>query len=227
MGHTTHQRLVLRQDLRLPSATPAVSEVSVDGGKVRLRGEPKQGCHWRDYKAVRLQGIYYGAVFDDNQCLIDYVNSQPLTNPLVCLGDGHGGVWNLIKELVTPQARWEILDWYHLKENLYKVGGSLKRLKQAEALLWQGQVEAATGLFTDCRNKQAKNFCTYLNQHRCSDCQLQLKPAPNKYALSAQALWSRQFPQIGSRVKISGAQWKIEHVFFRCFRYVALILMGY
>ncbi len=45
----------------------------------------------RDYKAVRLQGIYYNALFQDNQSLIDFVNSQPLTNPLVCLGDGLSG----------------------------------------------------------------------------------------------------------------------------------------
>ena len=42
----------------------------------------------RDYKAVRLGGIYYGAFFDDNQSLIDYVNTQKMLNPLVCLGDG-------------------------------------------------------------------------------------------------------------------------------------------
>lgn len=108
----------------------------MDGAKVRLRGEPKAGSYWRDYKAVRLNGIYYAAFFDDNQSLIDYVNSQPLVNPLVCLGDGHQGVWNLVQEFGTDKQRWEILDWYHLKENLCKVGGSLKRLKQAETLQW-------------------------------------------------------------------------------------------
>lgn len=129
VGHTTQQKLVLEQDFQLPFAKQAVSEVSVDGGKVRLRGQPKAGCHWRDYKTVRLQGIYYGAFFDDNQSLVDYVNSQRLVNPLVCLGDGHDGVWNLVKEFGQSEnfERWEILDWYHLKENLYKVGGSLKR----------------------------------------------------------------------------------------------------
>ncbi len=30
------------------------------------------------------------------------VNSQPLTNPLVCLGDGHDGIWNLVGQLATP-----------------------------------------------------------------------------------------------------------------------------
>ena len=172
MGHSTQQRLVNRIELTLPEAKQAVSEVSVDGGKVRLRGERKQACHWRDYKAVRLQGIYYSAFFDSNQCLIDYVNSQPLANPLVCLGDGHDGVWNLVKEFATASVRWEILDWYHLKENLYKVGGSLKRLRQAEALLWQGQVEAAKALFDDCRKKQALNNCFVSRPASSSDCQL-------------------------------------------------------
>jgi len=35
--------------------------VSIDGGKVRLRSQIKGvESYWRDYKAVRLQGIYYG-----------------------------------------------------------------------------------------------------------------------------------------------------------------------
>jgi len=90
----------------------------------------------------------------DYQSLIDYVNSQSLLNPLVCLGDGHDGVWNLIKEFGQGQVeRWEILDCFHLVENLYKVGGSLKRLKAAETLLWQGQVESAKTLFSNCKGK--------------------------------------------------------------------------
>lgn len=159
VGHSTQQRLVNRQELPLPSAKQGISEISVDGGKVRLRGEPKAGSYWRDYKAVRLQGIYYGAFFDDNQSLIDYVNSQKLLNPLVCLGDGHQGVWNLVQDFGTDTERWEILDWYHLKENLYKVGGSLKRLKKAETLLWRGDVEAAKALFVNYQGKKVKNFC--------------------------------------------------------------------
>lgn len=43
VGHSTQQRLVNRQDLPLPEARQAVSEVSVDGGKVRLRGALGEG----------------------------------------------------------------------------------------------------------------------------------------------------------------------------------------
>lgn len=211
VGHSTHQRLVNRQELALPEAKQGISEISVDGGKVRLRGEPKAGSYWRDYKAVRLQGIYYGAFFDDNQSLIDYVNSQKLLNPLVCLGDGHQGVWNLVKEFGINLERWEILDWYHLKENLYKVGGSLKRLKKAETLLWQGDVEATKALFANCRGKQVKNFCAYLDQHRRRIVNYELTRAEQLCSIGSGAVESA-IKLLGIRIKISGAQWKAENV---------------
>ena len=72
-----------------------------------------------------------------NQSLVDYVNSQSLVNPLVCLGDGHDGVWNLVKEFGTKKFKpLEILDWDLLKENLYQIGGYLKHLQAVESLLW-------------------------------------------------------------------------------------------
>jgi len=52
--------------------------VSIDGGKVRLRSQIKGvESYWRDYKAVRLQGIYYGTFFQ-SLSLSDWVNSQRL-----------------------------------------------------------------------------------------------------------------------------------------------------
>jgi len=105
----------------------------IRGGKVRLRSQIKGvESYWG--LQIRLQGIYYGTFFQSN-FLSDWVNSQRLLCPLVCLGDGHDGVWNLFEEIGSTAIRQEILDWYHLKENLYKVGGSLKRLK--ETFLWQ------------------------------------------------------------------------------------------
>ena len=67
VSHSTLQRRVIQQELPFPSAKQAVGEVSVDGGKVRLRGNPGEGGHWRDYKAVRLESLYYGSFFQDNQ----------------------------------------------------------------------------------------------------------------------------------------------------------------
>ncbi len=187
------------------------AKVSVDGGKVRLRGAKGEGSYWRDYKAVRLQSLYYAAFFQDNLALIDYVNSQPLSSPLVCLGDGHDGIWNLVAEFGTQEGRWEILDWYHLRENLYKVGGSLKRLKQAESLLWQGQVEAAKELFADCRRKQARNFCDYLTKHRSRIVNYAYFQAEQLCSIGSGAVESG-VKQIDRRLKISGAQWRLDGV---------------
>ncbi|BAZ11923.1 hypothetical protein NIES4071_41760 [Calothrix sp. NIES-4071] len=196
------------------------------GGKVRLRGQPKEGSDWKDYKAVRLQGIYYCAFFDDNQSLIDYINSQPLVNPLVCLGDGHDGVWNLAREFGTPEfQQLEILDWYHLKENLYKVGGSLKRLKasevagqstlsrhiRAEALLWQGSVDETQALFTGLKGKQAKKFIAYLDKHKSRIVNYSYYQAEGISSIGSGAVESA-IKQIGRRIKISGAKWNIESV---------------
>jgi hypothetical protein len=45
-----------------------------------------------------------------------------------------------IELTVRKQQRREVLDWYHLMENLHKVGGSIRRLKRVENYLWHGLV---------------------------------------------------------------------------------------
>ena len=76
----------------------------------------------------------YAAFFQDNSALLDLVNSQVLAKPLICLGDGHDGIWNLFREIGEKQERIEILDWYHLIENLYKVGGSFQRIEEVKCV---------------------------------------------------------------------------------------------
>ena len=211
VGHSTQQRLVGRQSFECAEAKQGVSEVSIDGGKVRLRDLVESDSPWRDYKAVRVQGIYYNAFFQDNESLIDYLSAQRLLSPLVCLGDGHAGVWNLFAQLTTVETRWEILDWYHLKENLYKVGGSLKRLAAAETLLWQGEVESAKALFADCRRKQARNFEAYLSNHRSRIVNYGFYQAEQLCSIGSGAVESA-VKQIGRRLQISGARWNTASV---------------
>ena len=89
-------------------------------GKVRLRTKSLgEKCEWRDYQAARLSGVDYGATFRRKEELTAWINSQVLTNPLTCLGDGHSGVWNLFSRIANTQQRHEILDWFHLKKNWY------------------------------------------------------------------------------------------------------------
>ena len=212
VSHSTLQRLVQRQEYEEPQALQGVSEVSIDGGKVRLRSQNKGvESYWRDYKAVRLQGIYYGAFFQDHLSLTDWVNSQSLLHPLICLGDGHDGVWNLFQQIGTTQQRQEILDWYHLKENLYKVGGSLKRLKAAETYLWQGRVEEASALFVNLKKKSAQNFINYLKKHLERIVNYQYFSSESLCSIGSGAVESA-VKQIGKRLKISGAQWKLSNV---------------
>jgi len=79
--------MVQKYSYELPESKQGISEVCLDGGKVRLRSDiPGEGSHWRDYKAVRLQGIYYGAFFDDNLSLVDWVNSKAFALPSDLLG---------------------------------------------------------------------------------------------------------------------------------------------
>jgi len=46
VGHSTQHRLVQRQEFELPSSKQAISEVSIDGGKVRLRGLQRTQTLW-------------------------------------------------------------------------------------------------------------------------------------------------------------------------------------
>ena len=108
------------------------------------------------------------------------------------------------------REREEILDWFHLKENLHKVGGSLKRLHQAEALLWKGQVDEAIALFEGLQKDQARKFRNYLAEHR------ERIPNYDYYQSEGIPIGSGSVEslvkQIDQRLKFTGASWKPERV---------------
>lgn len=178
--------------------------------KVRLciaLGQPSQ---WRDYKALTLHEHLCGAWLQENQALVDWVNWQPLAPVLTCLGDGHDGIWNVMANLVPSERRREILDWYHLIENLYKVGGSRQRLTQVKAALWSGRIELAQTAFAAWDAPQVENFLSYLSKHR------HRIPDYQSYqqwgiCIGCGAVEST-VERIGPRLKLSGAQWKQENV---------------
>ena len=55
VSHSTQQRLVHRQVFDVSQVKQTVEEMSIDGGKVRLRTPLGEACQWRDYKVVNLQ----------------------------------------------------------------------------------------------------------------------------------------------------------------------------
>jgi hypothetical protein len=106
VGHSTHHRQAQKVELSPPNIKQKLTEVCLDGGKVRLRSEEKgKPAYWKEYKTGRLQGIYYGAFFQDNFSLINWVNSQNLARTVYCLGDGHDGVWNLFAQIADNQRQ--------------------------------------------------------------------------------------------------------------------------
>jgi hypothetical protein len=121
VSRSSQQRLVQRSEIEISEASGKIETLSIDGGKVRLRTPLGNKSEWKDYKAVSLQGQGSAAFFQENEQLIDWVNSQGKTSVITCLGDGHDGIWNLIQNLGEEYQRREVLDWYHLKENLYKI----------------------------------------------------------------------------------------------------------
>lgn len=184
--------------------------MSIDGGKVRLRTPLGEPCCWQDYKAVNLHEHCQYAFFQENQTLTHWVNQQPLGDPIVCLGDGHDGIWNVFRGIGTDEQRLEILDWFHLSENLYKVGGSIRRLEAVEALLWSGKVEKAIEQFQGRRHRRVATFIAYLNKHRHRIINYSYFQAEG-ISIGSGSIEST-VKQIGARLKLSGAQWDSTNV---------------
>lgn len=118
---------------------------------------------------------------------------------------------NYLLKLLVPQ-----LDWKYLTGIIYGkisciVGGSLKRLKLAENLLWVGEVDVAIALFVELAKKQAKNFCAYLNKHRSRIINYAYCQGEQICSIGSGSVESA-IKQIGLRLKLSGAQWNSVNV---------------
>ena len=209
--HSTQHRLVANYQLSEPKITTRAEALSVDGGSVRLRTPLGQKSEWKNYKGLKVHERVGVAFFQDNESLIKWVNQQSLSRNITCLGDGHDGIWNIIQEIGTSQQRREILDWYHLKENLYGVGGSLRRLRRVENYLWQGLIAEAIEEFDELKNKQARNFQEYLRKHqgRIPDYQLYQELGICIGSGSVES-WIKQIderPRVGVRRKGTRESW--------------------
>lgn len=212
VGHSTQQRLVHRTKWTVKSAVGTIVALSIDGGKARIRTPEKGPNGWLDYKAITLHDSMCGAWFQENDELLKYANTQPLAKPISCLGDGHPGIWNIMRGIQKAEERREVLDWYHLMENLHKVGGSLQRLKEVRALLWQGNIVEAKNAFSDWLNppKEVKNFLEYLEDHKRRIPNYQLDQEKG-LCIGSGAVEST-IKRIGARIKITGAQWNVENL---------------
>jgi len=205
LSHSTHHRRARNNALSWGQTSDPVKELSLDGGKVRLRTPNGQESHWRDYKAVALHGSLCSGRFQDNDGLARWVNQQPLAEKVSVVGDGHPGVWNLAAQCIDDDRRCEVLDWYHLMENLHRVGGSNQRLAQVREQLWSGQVSDAQASFADWDAKPVSNFMNYLDRHRHRLPNYAQRQRDGLVIGSGEV--ESTIKQLGSRLKITGAQW--------------------
>ena len=210
ISHSTLQRMVGRQEWEEVSLKEPIREMSLDGGMVRLRTPQGQVSEWREYKALNIQGQVKVAFFKDNKGLLSWINSQPLSEKLACLGDGHDGVWNIFAQVGIAQQREEILDWYHLMENLHKVQGTQAQLSQVRHYLWQGQLTNAIRYLSQHRCRGSNTLIQYLRKHQSRMINYQARQATGG-SVGSGAVESL-VKQIGLRVKLPGAQWSRGNV---------------
>lgn len=75
--------LVHYQKFEQPVATADITELSADGGKVRLITPFGEKSEWKDYKAIVSEAGIVSS-FDQNESIINWANQQPLAKPVNC-----------------------------------------------------------------------------------------------------------------------------------------------
>lgn len=205
----TQERMVKRASLPEAMSDKPVTEMALDGGMVRVRTPKGQPSEWRQYHGIRLNRNGLGmAWFKSSASLLAWVTTLPVASLLYALGDGHCGIWSLFAQMALPGSIDEILDWFHLKENLYKVETTSEQLEVLAAKLWEGQVSTAIRLLEDIDTDSAKRFRGYLDRHTGR--------IPNYRYYQMEGLPIGSGPveslvkQIDARLQLAGAQWNTE-----------------
>lgn len=170
-----------------------VSEICLDGGSMPMRrGEFQQ------FKTSRVNKKWHFAKFKEDEKLVNKLQSLNLGKPVSLLGDGHDGVWNVFDELVCE--RREILDWYHLMENLHKQDIGKDKLEEVREQLWKGEKDKAIQEF-----KLENNFRKYLEKHYHRLVNYEYYQSEG-LTIGSGAVES-SVKQIKARTGISGARW--------------------
>jgi hypothetical protein len=210
ISKSSQHRLALGYEFQEAQGKGKIESLSIDGGTVRIRTSVGEESIWKNYKAVSLHGQVCAAFFQAQEELIAWTNNQPLARVVTCLGDGHDGIWNLIEKIRDKDERREVLDWYHLVENIHKVKVSQKVKRQIETYLWQGEQDSAIKELNGSKQKEAINFINYMKKHESR------MPDYGLYQDLGICIGSgsveSKIKQIGKRIQIAGACWKSENV---------------
>lgn len=138
----TQERMVKRAVLPDPVSDESVHELALDGGMVRVRTPRGEPSEWRQYHAIRVNREGIGmAWFKQPNALLSWILTLPIATRVYLLGDGHCDIWLLFEQMVFPGLKDEVLDWFHLKENLYKVEAAPEQLAVLSSHLWEGRMQ--------------------------------------------------------------------------------------
>lgn len=205
----TQERMVKRVELPEPSSQEGVNELTLDGGMVRVRTPKGEASQWRQYHGIRVNGDGIGmAWYKDPATLLSWVTTLPLVPVIYLLGDGHCGIWSLFDQMQIDAPTDEVLDWYHLKENLYKVDATDEVLESLSSQLWEGQLQRVLASLAELENDSARRFSAYLTVHAGR--------IPNYRYYQMEGLPMGSGPveswvkQIDARMQVTGAQWSEE-----------------
>lgn len=205
----TQERMVKRANLPTATSDEAVIEMALDGGMVRVRTPKGEPSEWRQYHAIRVNRDGIGmAWFKSPSALLAWVSTLPLASLLYALGDGHCGIWSLFEQMAIPGSIDEILDWFHLKENLYKVQATAEQLDSLSSLLWEGRVGLAKAMLNQIDHHSALRFSAYLDRHTGRI------PSYRYYQMEDLPIGSGPVEswvkQMDARLQLAGAQWNTE-----------------
>jgi hypothetical protein len=205
----TQERMVKRSRLPEPSPEGSVNELALDGGMVRVRTPKGEASVWRQYHGIRVNGDGIGmAWYKDPAALLAWITTLPLVPVIYLLGDGHCGIWSLFEQMAITVPTDEILDWYHLQENLYKVEAPEAMLESLSSQLWEGQLQTVLVRLSELDHDSARRFRTYLSAHAGR--------IPNYRYYQMEGLPIGSGPveswvkQIDARLQVTGAQWNEE-----------------
>ena len=205
----TQERMVKRSTLPEPTSEETVGELTLDGGMVRVRTPKGEASVWRQYHGIRVNGDGIGMTwYKDPTALLAWVTTLPLVPMIYLLGDGHCGIWSLFNQMDINLPTDEVLDWYHLKENLYKVEATEGVLESLSSQLWEGRIQQVLAHLAELDNDSAQRFSTYLSTHTGR--------IPNYRYYQMEGLPIGSGPveswvkQIDARLQVTGAQWKEE-----------------
>jgi len=193
VSSSTVHELVNKTELEEDCPDEVIEEICVDGGNMSMKSGK-----YEQFKTSRVNGKWHFARFKEDDKLVEKLQSLNLGKPVLFLGDGHDGVWNVFDEISCKRV--EILDWYHLKENLYKQPLEKEKLKEIESLLWKGEKDKAMQQFREGNNFRKylkKNYGRLINYNYFKEEGLTIGSGAVESSVK----------QIKSRTNIAGARW--------------------